>query len=82
MRALNLDLAAERLETEERLAEAEHRAQERASLAAHHRAQEQAVARLVDSWDSLDFSRRRSMLRDVVDRIVVKDDGVKVLLRP
>ena len=82
MKALNLSLAAERLETEERLAEAEHRAQERASLAAHHRAQEQAVARLVDSWDSLDFSRRRSMLRDVVDRIVVKDDGVKVLLRP
>jgi hypothetical protein len=30
----------------------------------------------------VDFSRRRSMLRDVVDRIVVKDDGVKVLLRP
>jgi site-specific DNA recombinase len=82
MKVLNLDLAAERLELEERLIEAEHRAQERASLAAHHRAQEQSVGRLVDSWDSLDFSRRRSMLRDVVDRIVVKDDGVKVLLRP
>ena len=82
MKVLGLDLAVERLEIEERLIEAEHRAQERASLAARHRAQEQAVARLVDSWDSLDFNRRRSMLRDAVDRIAVKDDGVKVLLRP
>ncbi len=82
MKVLSLDLAAERLELEERLIEAEHRVQERASLATRHRAQEQTVARLVDSWDSLDFSRRRSMLRDAVDRIVVKDDNVKVLLRP
>lgn len=82
MKVLSLDLAAERLEIEERLIEAEHRVQERASLATRHRAQEQTVARLVDSWDSLDFSRRRSMLRDAVDRIVVKDDNVKVLLRP
>ena len=82
MRALSLELASDRLEVEERLAEAEHRAQERASLAARHRAQEQTLARLIDSWDSLEFDRRRSMLREVIDRIIVKDDGVKVLLRP
>ncbi len=82
MRALSLELASDRLEVEEQLAEAERRAQERASLAARHRAQEQTLARLIDSWDSLEFDRRRSMLREVIDRIIVKDDGVKVLLRP
>jgi site-specific DNA recombinase len=82
MRALSLELASGRLEVEEQLAEAEHRAQERASLAARHRAQEQTLVRLIDSWDSLEFDRRRSMLREVIDRIIVKDDGVKVLLRP
>ena len=82
MRALSLELASDRLEVEEHLAEAEHRAQERASLAARHRAQEQTLVRLIDSWDSLEFDRRRSMLREVIVRIIVKDDGVKVLLRP
>jgi site-specific DNA recombinase len=82
MRALSLELASERLEVEERLAEAEHRTKEQASLAARHRAQEQSLDRLIDSWDSLEFDRRRSMLREVMDRVIVKDDGVKVLLRP
>jgi hypothetical protein len=82
MRALSLDLAAQRLETEERLQQAERRAQEQASLAAHQRAQAQALDRLVATWDALDFNARRSSLREVVDRVVVRDDEIRVLLRP
>ena len=51
-------------------------------MAARRRAQEQALLRLCDRWDSLDFTSRRSLLRDVVDRVVVADDGIKVQLRP
>lgn len=82
MRALSLDLAAQRLETEERLLQAERRAREQASLAARERAQAQALDRLIATWDSLDFNSRRSLLREVVDRLIVRDDEVRVLLRP
>lgn len=80
--SLGIALAAERLEMEARLARAERRVEEQASVAARRRAQEQALLRLYDRWDSLDFNSRRSLLRDVVDRIVVTDDGIQVLLRP
>jgi site-specific DNA recombinase len=82
MMSLSLALASDRLEAEDRLLEAERRAQQQASMAARRRSQEQAVARLIDGWDSLEFGSRRSLLRDVVDRVVVRDDGVQVLLRP
>ena len=65
-----------------RLLAAERRVEEQASVAARRRAQEQALLRLCDRWDSLDFASRRSLLRDVVDRVVVSDDGIEVLLRP
>jgi hypothetical protein len=82
LQSLGIAVAAERLEVEARLAAAERRVSEQASVAARRRAQEQALLRLSDRWDSLDFNSRRSLLRDVVDRIVVADDGIKVQLRP
>jgi len=80
--SLGIALAAGRLDVEARLATAERRVEEHASVAARRRAQEQALLRLSDRWDSLDFNSRRSLLRDVVDRIVIADDGIKVQLRP
>jgi site-specific DNA recombinase len=80
--SIGMALAAERLEVEARLARAERRAEEQASVASRRRAQEQALARLSDRWESLDFNSRRSLLRDVVDRIVIADESIKVHLRP
>ena len=82
MRSGGLALAAERMEVESRLAEAERRVDEQASMATRRRAQQEALDRLNERWDAIDFTRRRSLLRDVVDRIVVKDDSIQVLLRP
>ncbi len=82
LQSLGLALSAERLELEDRLLAAERRVEEQASVAARRRAQEQARLRLCDRWDSLDFPSRRSLLRNVIDRIVVSDDGIQVLLRP
>ena len=82
LQTLGLTLAAERLDVEARLRAAERRLEEQASVAARRRSQEQALVRLSDRWDALDFNSRRSMLRDVVDRVVVSDDGIKVQLRP
>jgi site-specific DNA recombinase len=82
LQSLGLALSAERLEIEERLVAAERRVDEQASVAARRRAQEQALLRLCDRWETLDFASRRSLLRDVVDRVIVADDGIEVLLRP
>ena len=82
LQSLGLALSAERLEIEGRLVAAERRVEEQASVAARRRAQEQALLRLLDRWDSLDFASRRSLLRDVVDRVIVVDDSIEVLLRP
>jgi len=82
LQSLGIALAAERLDVEARLVAAERRVDEHASVAARRRAQEQALLRLSDRWDSLDFNSRRSLLRDVVDRVVVADVGIKVQLRP
>ncbi len=82
LQSLGMALAAERLEVEARLAAAERRLEEQASVAARRRTQEQALLRLSDRWDSLDFNSRRSLLRDVLDRVVVADDGIKIELRP
>jgi site-specific DNA recombinase len=82
LQSLGMALAAERLDTESRLTATERRIAEQASVAARRCAQEEALLRLCDRWDSLDFPSRRSLLRDVVDRVVVADDGIKVQLRP
>jgi DNA invertase Pin-like site-specific DNA recombinase len=82
LQSLGMALSAERFEVEGRLQAAERRVEEQASVAARRRAQEQALLRLCDRWDTLDFPSRRSLLRDVVDRIVVADDSIQVLLRP
>lgn len=82
LRALSLEAAGERLTVEEQLIEAERRAEQQASLAARRKGQELALAKLIDSWEDMEFNSRRQALRDVVDRVVVKDDGIKVMLRP
>ena len=82
LQSLGIALAMERLDTEARLSATERRIEEQTSVAARRRAQEEALLRLCDRWDSLDFPSRRSLLRDVIDRVVVADDGIKVQLRP
>ncbi len=42
----------------------------------------QSVQTLVAQWDALEFERKRRLLQDIVEGIVVGDAGVKVLLRP
>jgi site-specific DNA recombinase len=82
MRKVGLASAADRLALEETLEEAERRAAQQASAAERRREQEHSLARLLDEWDALPFGGHRALLREVVDRIMVHDDGLRVLLRP
>jgi hypothetical protein len=77
-----LALAEERLRIEADLRLAEWRTGHYTSSAERRRARQDAVTRLIDRWESLPINDRQELLREVVDRIVVSDDGTKVLLRP
>lgn len=81
LRALSVEAATDRLALEQALEDAEARARRQADAAERRRAQQQALARLLDGWDSLPFEERRALLRDVVAAVVVTDEDVHVQLR-
>jgi site-specific DNA recombinase len=82
MRALSVQAATDRLAAEDALEDAERRVGEHINAAERTRAREQAVARLLDGWDTLPFDQRQAILRDVIARVDINDEGVAVVLRP
>ncbi len=82
LQKLSVSAAAERLKLEETLDGVERKVQEQASASERRRARERALARLLDGWSTLAIDEKQTLLRELVDRIVVRDDSVQVILRP
>ena len=82
LRSLGLTIAGEQLQLEERLMQSHRLAELRASEAQRRRQREQVMRRLRDEWSALTFGERRELIREVLDRIVVKDDGIEMVLKP
>lgn len=82
MRALGRAAASDRLKVEDALTEVERRAQQHVSVAERREARQWALNQIVQNWDSLPFAQLASLLREAVERIVVSDDDIQVLLRP
>jgi len=82
LHALGLELATEQMQVEEHLWESARAAQAQASEGERRSRREALLDRLRDEWDNLSFNERRELLRGVVARIVVKDDGIETVLRP
>lgn len=82
VRSLSLGAASDRLKVEEALLEVERRAQQHVSAAERRQAREWAMNQLLQDWDSLPFAQIASLLREVVERVVVSDDDIEILLRP
>jgi site-specific DNA recombinase len=80
--SLSLALGAEQLALEESLAEAERFAHQQASAAERARRQERALARLRSEWDRMPPAQRQALLRELLERVVVRDDSIRALLRP
>jgi DNA invertase Pin-like site-specific DNA recombinase len=76
-----LTIAGEQLQLEHRLNESQRIAEVRASEADRRREREQVLRRLREEWDTLAFGERKDLIRGVLDRIVVKDDGIEMVLR-
>jgi site-specific DNA recombinase len=81
MHKQSLALAADRLATEDAIEAAERRLAEQSTASERRRARERAARELADRWDDLSFAERQAALRETIDRVVVRDDGVEVLLR-
>jgi site-specific DNA recombinase len=81
LKNLALAIAGEQLQLEERLHESHRLAEVRASEADRRREREQVLRRLRDDWDTLTFSERKDLIRGVLDRVVVKDDGIETVLK-
>jgi site-specific DNA recombinase len=79
--AAALGIAAEQLQLEERLAEAHRLSEVRESEAKRRREQEQLMRRLRTEWNALAFGERQDLIRELLGRIVVKDDGIEMVLR-
>lgn len=80
--SLSLALGAEQLSLEESVAEAERFAHQQASAAERVKRQERALARLRNEWERLPPAQRQALLRELLERVVVRDDGIRTLLRP
>ncbi len=81
LRTLSLALAAQHLELEESLAESQRLAQQQATEAERRRRRERLLAGLRDDWQRLTFPQRQELLREILDRVIVRDDGIEALLR-
>jgi site-specific DNA recombinase len=81
MRSLSVDVAAEGLSLEESLTEAERFVKQQASAAERQQQKDRALARLKDEWDHLAPLERQALLGELLERVVVWDDRIRVLLR-
>jgi hypothetical protein len=82
LRKLGLTVAGEQLQLEEHLRESRRQSEVQASEAQRRRQREQVLRRLRDEWTELPFTERRDLIREVLERIVVKDDGIETVLKP
>jgi site-specific DNA recombinase len=80
LRALSTDLAQQQLEVEDALAAINRRTRERTARTERMEERREQVNRLRDGWPDLDFAARQELLRDVLERVNVKDDAVEVVL--
>jgi len=82
LRTMALTIAAEQIQLEEQLLEYHRLAETRASEAERRRQREQVMRRLRADWNALPFGERRDLIREVLEKIVVKDEGIEMVLRP
>jgi DNA invertase Pin-like site-specific DNA recombinase len=81
-RKLSVATATQHLKIEEGVEEIEHRLKEHADASERTRERQRALAALLDGWPSSTMDEKQVLLRDLVDRVVVRDEGIQVIIRP
>lgn len=81
LRSLGVAVAAEQLQVEDYLAESTRAAQQRLSEGERSSRREVLLDHLRDDWDQMDFPEQQELLRDLISRIIVKDEAIETVLR-
>jgi site-specific DNA recombinase len=81
-RKLSIATATQRLKIEESVEEIERRLKEQADASERTRERQRAMAALLDGWTTSTMDEKQALLRDLVDRVVVRDEGIQVIIRP
>ncbi|MEX2158228.1 MAG: recombinase family protein [Dehalococcoidia bacterium] len=79
---LSITTAGERLRTEEELEDTERRIQDQTDASERTRGRQKALAILLDGWDEQPVEEKQQHLREMLDRVVVRDEGIELVLRP
>ena len=81
LRTLAVTLASEQLQLEDKLAESHRLARQEATEGERRRQREKVLQRLRGEWDVMSFAEKQELLREGLDRIIVRDDGLEMRLR-
>jgi len=72
----------QRLKLEEELEALERRVGEQSDAHERLRGRQRALATLLDGWVTLSLDEKKALLRGLVDRVVVRDEGMDLVLHP
>jgi DNA invertase Pin-like site-specific DNA recombinase len=75
-------LAAEQIQLEQKLSEYSRLARQAADDTERKKHRDSIVDRLRDTWTDLEFNERQELLRESIEKIVVQDDNIEILLKP
>jgi len=81
LQAAAIVIATEQLELEDRLSEATRAAEQHASDEERRKGIEKTLRRLRDEWETLEFGQRQDLLREGLERIIVRDDEIQLVPR-
>lgn len=79
LRAACVKVGAEQLRVEQKLAECMRRSEVDASEKETRKERQQKLKKLRDEWEDLSFEDKHDLLRDVLAKIMVRDDGLELI---
>ncbi len=79
---LNIATATNQLRLEEELEEIQRRLQDQQNASERAQTRKRTLAKLLDGWETLTLVEKQPLLRDVVDHVDVRDEGIQLILRP
>lgn len=82
LRTLSVGIATDQLDLENKLLDSQRLAHKQATEGERRRQREGVLSQLRAEWENMAFGTRQDLLRELIERITVRDDGLEIVLRP
>lgn len=79
LRAACVKVGAEQLRVEQKLAECLRRSEQDASEKEVRKERQQKLKTLSEDWGALSFEEKHDLIRDVLTKVMVRDDGIELI---